>query len=172
MKSAPKLLALLAFSLIAGTSLQARAEEQPGYPVQYQIEARTIHATHSLRDLRGCAPMAEETIAPAVLFATGSAKLSPTATAEVKKVATLLKTPAYKGHHVVIGGYTDNKGKVAANQRLSYHRAVAVVKLLVKQGVPASMLTAQGYGQENSVANNGTAEGRALNRRVTFTLAK
>lgn len=171
MKLTTKLLSLLAIALIAGAT-SARAEEQANYPVQKQIEARQIHATHSLRGLHGGMAVAEESIAPAILFPTASDKLTAAATASVKKVAALLKSPAYKGQKILISGYTDNKGKDAANQRLSYHRAVTVVKQLVKLGVPASMLTAQGYGKENAVADNATPEGRALNRRVTFTIAK
>lgn len=170
MKLTSRIFTLLAFALVSGTAFAVRAEEQPGYPVQYQIEARTIHATHSLRNLHG-AMAAQETIAPAILFATGSDKLTANDKIAVKKVAALLKSPAYSGHHVLISGYTDNKGKDASNQRLSYHRAVTVAKALEKLGVPASQLTAQGFGKETPVATNATAEGRALNRRVTFTLA-
>jgi outer membrane protein OmpA-like peptidoglycan-associated protein len=168
MKLTSKVFTLLAFALISGTAFAVRAEEQPGYPVQVEIEARTIHTTHSLRNLHGM--MAQETIAPAMLFATASDKLTGADKIAVKKVAALLKSPAYSGHHVLISGYTDNKGKDASNQRLSYHRAVTVVKALEKLGVPASQLTAQGFGKENPAASNATAEGRALNRRVTFTL--
>jgi outer membrane protein OmpA-like peptidoglycan-associated protein len=169
MKLTSRAFTLLAFALISGTAFGARAEEQVGYPVQVQIEARQIHATHSLRNLHAVEEV-QETIAPAILFATGSDKLTPTALASVKKVAALLKSPAYKDHHILISGYTDSKGKDAANQRLSYHRAVKVVKQLVKLGVPAAQVTAQGFGKENPVATNATAAGRASNRRVTFTL--
>ena len=169
MKLTSKLFALVALAMIVGAT-SARAEQQPGYPVQAEIEARQIVATHSLKNLHCNMMASEESIAPAILFATASDKLSPAAQASVKKVAALLKSPAYKGQHVLVSGYTDNKGKDAANQRLSYHRAVMVVKQLVKDGVPASQLTAQGFGKENAVADNATAEGRALNRRVTFTL--
>jgi outer membrane protein OmpA-like peptidoglycan-associated protein len=168
MKLTSRVFTLLAFAFVSGAAFAARAEEQPGYPVQYEIEARTIHATHSLRCLH--AAMAQESIAPAILFPTASSKLTAADVKAVKKVAALLKSPAYQGHHVLVGGYTDNKGHDAANQRLSYHRAVTVLKQLVKDGVPASMLTAQGFGKENPVATNATAKGRALNRRVTFTL--
>ncbi len=171
MKFTTKILALLAVAVLMTAANAARAEEQAGFPVQAQIEARQIHATHSLRNIGSMvAAAAEESIAPAILFANGSDKLSPAASASVKKIAALLKTPAYKGHHVLISGYTDSKGKDAANQRLSYHRAVTVVKALEKLGVPASQLTAQGFGKENPVADNATVKGRALNRRVTFTL--
>jgi outer membrane protein OmpA-like peptidoglycan-associated protein len=173
MKVSPKVFALLALALITGGTTGARAEEQPGFPVQVEIEARQIHATHSLRDLH-CGHATEtgvaESIAPALLFDTASDKLTPAAKTSIKKVAALLKTPAYQNRHVLVSGYTDNKGKVAANQRLSYHRAVMVVKELVKNGVPASQLTAQGFGKENPVATNATRAGRALNRRVTFTV--
>jgi len=173
MKSATKLFAILSFALLVGAVTDARAEEQAGFPVQVQIEARQIHATHSLRNIHCCHNVVddEEGIAPAVLFPTASDKLTPVAAANVKHVAALLKSPAFKGKHVLVSGYTDNKGKDAANQRLSYHRAQMVVKQLVKLGVPASQLTAQGFGKENPVADNATAQGRALNRRVTFTLS-
>jgi outer membrane protein OmpA-like peptidoglycan-associated protein len=170
MKVTSKIFVLMALTLIAGLPFSARAEEQPGFPVQYEIEARTIHATHSLRNLNCCNMPVAQDIAPAVLFATASDKLTPAAKAEIKKVAALLKSPAYQGRHILISGFTDNKGKDASNQRLSYHRAVAVVKQLIKDGVPASELTAQGFGKESPVATNATAEGRALNRRVTFTV--
>ena len=172
MKLTSKLFALFTLALVMGASYSARAEEQTGYPVQVQIEARQIHPTHSLRNLHCCQmAVVEETVAPAILFPTASDKLTPEAKAAVKKVATLLKSPAYKGKKIMISGYTDNKGKDAANQRLSYHRAQMVVKMLVKHGVPASQLTAQGFGKENPVGDNSTPAGRAANRRVTFTVA-
>lgn len=170
MKFNSRLLATLAVALIMGISFTARAEVQPGYPVQYEIEARQVVATHRL-NVACCDPMqADESIAPPVLFANGSDKLTSGAKVAVKKVAAMLKSPAYKGKHVLVSGYTDNKGKDAANQRLSYHRAVNVVKQLVKDGVPSSQLTAQGFGKENPAGDNATAAGRAQNRRVTFTL--
>ena len=170
MKSTTRLLSLLAIALIAGAASSARAGENCAYPAQANIETRQIHTWHSLRNMTQPVVL-EETIAQPVLFATASDKLTPTAAEQVRKVATLLKTPAYKGHHVLISGYTDHVGKEASNQRLSYHRAVTVVKQLERDGVPASMLTAQGFGEESPVADNSTSEGRALNRRVTFTLA-
>lgn len=67
-----------------------------------------------------------------------------------------------------IAGYTDNTGNAAANQQLSEQRATAVRNYLVSKGVEESALTAKGYGQENPVADNATAEGRAKNRRIEF----
>jgi len=67
---------------------------------------------------------------------------------------------------VRVDGHTDSIGTDAYNQGLSERRANAVLNHLVDRGVPASRLTATGYGESQPVASNDTAEGRALNRRV------
>ena len=68
---------------------------------------------------------------------------------------------------VEIRGYTDSVGKPAYNQSLSERRANAVKDYLEAHGVAPGILTAQGFGQENPLASNSTAKGRAENRRVT-----
>ncbi len=65
-----------------------------------------------------------------------------------------------------VEGHTDNQGNAAANQGLSEKRAQAVVVWLTAHGVAAARLTAKGFGQTKPVAENGTEEGRAKNRRV------
>ena len=67
---------------------------------------------------------------------------------------------------VKVDGYTDSIGTDAYNQGLSERRANAVMSHLIDRGVPASRLTATGYGESDPIASNETAEGRALNRRV------
>jgi outer membrane protein OmpA-like peptidoglycan-associated protein len=67
---------------------------------------------------------------------------------------------------VEVGGYTDDKGSSAYNQRLSLARARAVRAYLIQRGIPADQLTAAGYGESRPVASNATEEGRAQNRRV------
>ncbi len=76
--------------------------------------------------------------------------------------------PANK--HVRVEGYSDNLGSPEYNLDLSYRRARSVVEYLVAQHVARSRLQYVGYGQRNSVAPNDTPEGRALNRRVEFTI--
>lgn len=67
----------------------------------------------------------------------------------------------------VVEGHTDSIGTDAYNQGLSERRANAVRDVLVNQyGVSGSRVSAVGYGESRPVADNATAEGRAINRRV------
>src|SRR5690606_23886654 len=61
-------------------------------------------------------------------------------------------------------------GTDAINVPLSQRRAGAVTQYLAGQGVAADRLMAQGRGAANPVGDNGTAQGRALNRRVELFL--
>ena len=72
------------------------------------------------------------------------------------------------GLSVEIGGHTDDVGSEADNLRLSESRAKAVRDYLILQGVPASGISSKGYGESRPRADNGTAEGRARNRRTEF----
>lgn len=67
---------------------------------------------------------------------------------------------------VVITGHTDGSGDASFNQRLSEQRAEAVKTELVKNGANPDKITTKGYGESNPIADNGTREGRAKNRRV------
>ena len=76
------------------------------------------------------------------------------------------------GSRWVISGHTDNKGSVVRNQPLSESRAAAVVTWLAAHGVDRNRLQSQGFGASRPVADNSTAVGRALNRRVEVALAQ
>lgn len=67
---------------------------------------------------------------------------------------------------VEVAGHTDSTGSASINLRVSEQRAQAVVEYLVRRGVAEERLTAVGYGEAEPVADNGTREGRARNRRV------
>jgi OmpA-OmpF porin, OOP family len=69
---------------------------------------------------------------------------------------------------VELQGYTDSKGSVAYNMRLSRRRAESVRQYLIGDGVDPTQLTAHGYGPEHPVASNRTADGRSQNRRVVL----
>ena len=74
------------------------------------------------------------------------------------------------GRRVRVEGYSDNQGQERYNVDLSYRRARAVVEYLASKGVPRDRLEYAGYGSRQPVAPNDTADGRALNRRVEFTI--
>jgi len=99
-----------------------------------------------------------------LIFETGKATLKPESQEQLKNIAEILK--AYSKVTIKIGGYTDNTGDPQANLRLSQQRADAVMADLVKLGVEAGRLKAEGYGQEHPIADNSTEEGRAKNRRI------
>lgn len=65
-----------------------------------------------------------------------------------------------------IAGHTDNVGNDASNLKLSQDRAQAVVNYLVKKGIAAERLEANGYGEQAPIASNETEEGRQENRRT------
>ena len=70
-----------------------------------------------------------------------------------------------------VGGYTDNVGGDAMNQKLSENRAGSVRDYLVQEGVSTSSVTAQGYGNSLPVASNNNAAGRQQNRRVELLVS-
>lgn len=72
----------------------------------------------------------------------------------------------------IINGYTDNSGNEKSNLELSGKRANAVQRYLIMKGVKADHLYADGHGSDDPIADNNTAEGRALNRRVEIIPVK
>ena len=71
---------------------------------------------------------------------------------------------------VEVAGHTDNTGPEATNMKLSQARAEAVMVYFAQHGVDASRLVARGYGPSRPLADNGSDEGRAANRRVEFVI--
>jgi outer membrane protein OmpA-like peptidoglycan-associated protein len=103
-----------------------------------------------------------------IQFVTGSAKLTADAKANIKEGAKLLNSNDFKMLKIEIRGHTDNTGSSELNHTLSHKRAEAVLEELVKNGVSRDRMTAKGFGEDMPIADNNTAEGRALNRRVAF----
>jgi outer membrane protein OmpA-like peptidoglycan-associated protein len=79
---------------------------------------------------------------------------------------------AYPNAQIKIGGYTDNTGDPTANQTLSENRAKNVMDAIVAGGIDPSRLQSKGYGDQYPVADNGTPEGRAQNRRIALLVTQ
>ncbi len=101
-------------------------------------------------------------------FDTNSAKLRPDSAPALNAVLGLINSQP--SSHWIIAGHTDNQGSAALNQPLSEKRAASVVAWLQAHGVAVTLLAPQGFGASRPVADNGTANGRALNRRVEISL--
>ena len=71
---------------------------------------------------------------------------------------------------IEIEGHTDSEGIPERNQPLSERRAQSVVNFLVDEGVSADRIKAVGYGDTKPIAPNDTAENRAKNRRIEFSV--
>ena len=104
-----------------------------------------------------------------VLFDTGKYTLKPDTKIAMAKVSGILQ--AYPGLKVQVEGYTDSVGGDDYNQKLSENRASAVRDFLVSQGVSMNNISATGFGKNDPVADNGTAAGRAQNRRVNLVVS-
>lgn len=106
-----------------------------------------------------------------IAFQTGSAGFTTETSAELDKLLADLVVAS--GTMVEIHGHTDAAGSPDANMRLSEERAFAVKRWLEAKApasFPAGRVKVVAHGQQEPVASNGTAEGRAKNRRVVVVL--
>ncbi|MFY0645094.1 MAG: OmpA family protein [Bacteroidia bacterium] len=123
---------------------------------------------------KGCPAIEEEVVeqirlaAKGIFFETGKDAIKAESFENLDKLVEILNT--YPGAKVKIEGHTDDVGEDADNLLLSQNRADAVKRYMVTKGVEESRMTATGYGETQPIADNGSAEGRALNRRVDFKL--
>ncbi len=99
-----------------------------------------------------------------VFFAGGQAELKPEARGNLRSVLDFINR--YPGHTVYIEGHTDDRGADENNLALSKRRAESVRAALVELGADGGKLRARGLGEAAPMADNGSNEGRARNRRV------
>jgi OOP family OmpA-OmpF porin len=116
-------------------------------------------------DADGCPQKGSITL-EGVTFDYDSARLTPDSALALDDIAAGLKK--YPRLKVELQGHTDNKGPDAYNLSLSQKRADAVREYLLKTGIPATQMTAKGYGEGQPIADNTTDDGRSKNRRVVM----
>jgi len=113
-----------------------------------------------------------------VLFPPGSADLSASGAAEIRKLAATLKDlqakiPADIPWVLRVDGHADRQavhGKFASNWELSAERAINVVRLLAADGIPPNRLAAAGFGEFQPLDAGNTPAAYAKNRRIELRL--
>ncbi|WP_105254964.1 OmpA family protein [Pseudoalteromonas sp. T1lg75] len=109
----------------------------------------------------------------AMVFASASATVTHQAEAVIARIAQVL---APQRNYLRIRGYTDdqsiNNELFSSNWQLSAARAAAVVKQLQQEQIVPERMALEGYGQYSPFADNGTAQGRAKNRKVVIAISK
>jgi outer membrane protein W/outer membrane protein OmpA-like peptidoglycan-associated protein len=131
-----------------GDGVCDEADKCPGTPAGTKV------------DSVGC-PM-EQTLK--LLFDFDSAELRPESITELERVVTFMGDVPFA--KAMVEGHTDSVGTEAYNQALSDRRAKAVFDYLTSRGVDPARLSSIGHGELKPIADNATAEGRQLNRRV------
>lgn len=105
-----------------------------------------------------------------VTFASGKSDITPESAVILEQALKTLQT--YGDIIVEIRGYTDNVGRKSSNIKLSQKRADSVRNWLVEKGIDGSRIRAIGFGPENPIVPNDTAENKRKNRRIEFVRVK
>lgn len=104
-----------------------------------------------------------------VLFDTGKFNLRSEAREKLAKLSGIVL--AHPGLQLEVEGHTDSVGSDDLNQKLSEQRATAVQTYLIGQSLDREAVSAKGFGKTQPVADNATASGRQLNRRVEIIVS-
>ena len=102
-------------------------------------------------------------------FTSGSATLSKSANQQIIEIAGALQSKTLIDEKIMITGHTDNIGSTKSNLELSQKRALSVEQALIDLGVDNFRLSSRGRGENEPLADNQSAAGRARNRRVTLS---
>lgn len=138
-----------------------------------KLEAERDQAMEQVKEFALVAETARGTVITLggeLLFRSDDSVLLPTAKEKLDQVATALQQ-VDANQNVVIEGHADSRGSGGYNQELSSRRAEAVRAYLASRGVPPERLLSLGKGEDEPVASNASAEGRANNRRVEIVIS-
>jgi outer membrane protein OmpA-like peptidoglycan-associated protein len=155
-------------------ALQGQAMQNQTEQLATERQARVVaekSAAKATADLAQFASVKQDprgmviTLSDGVLFLSSRSDLLAAAQLKLNSVADAL-TQQDPESKMVVEGHTDSQGGTSYNQGLSERRAQSVRDYLVSRGIAADRVSSQGFGSSRSVATNGSAEGRANNRRV------
>ena len=174
----PALHAALAGALLASTALFGIASAQTNPSAQQIINqlkpsGTLSDTTHGIKPLPPAAATASPTQAAApstnldIDFSSGSATLTPEATAALDQLGKALTNSALAAYNFKIVGHTDTVGDPATNQTLSKQRAAAVKSYLeTKFGVADTRLQSVGVGESDLLVQTPPDTPNQSNRRV------
>ncbi|MFN3853664.1 MAG: OmpA family protein [Phreatobacter sp.] len=114
-----------------------------------------------------CSPRIAEVMAGGgIVFQFGRESLRPDSLQRLRRIAEILKECPQTAF--VIEGHTDSDGNPDQNRDLSERRAAAVVSVLIREGIAAARLSAEGLGQTRPLVPNDSPANKARNRRIEF----
>jgi len=153
-----------------GDGVPDSRDKCPGTPKGVQVDANGCPPAPPAAVVEEVVVKEETIVIRDVHFQFDSAKLTAADKTKLDTIATRLKKEAPSAQ-LRVSGHTDSVGKDAYNQKLSEKRARSVTDYLISAGVPRSnFVSVTGAGESHPVADNKTAEGRALNRRVEIQI--
>ncbi|MET3459195.1 MULTISPECIES: OmpA family protein [Pseudomonas] len=154
-----------------GDGVPDSRDKCPGTPKGVQVDADGCPPPAPVPMVEEAVVVKEETIVIRdVHFEFNKATLTPADKDVLSTVATRLKQETSTAQ-LSVTGHTDSVGSDAYNKKLSQKRADSVVQYLVQNGVPrASFVSVSGAGESQPVADNKTADGRAMNRRTEIRI--
>ncbi len=138
------------------------------YMEKQEADLNQQFAASDAASIRRDADVLAVTFKSDMLFDSGSAALKSGAYQEINRVAQVLVK--YPETRIQVAGHTDADGTEAFNQDLSVRRAENVRNALVAQGVAAGRIRTLGFGETQPIADNTSAAGKQLNRRVVITI--
>lgn len=148
-------------------SLRNEAEVSSGVEVQYL--SRSVFVGPGTASVAAASPCAGVVRLSGIEFAFDRSQIT-----ENSKTVLRIAVDQLRGCpeiSVSISGYTDSTGSPEYNNGLSYRRAEAAKGYLIEQGISASRLETEAFGESDPIATNATAAGRAENRRVQLAPA-
>lgn len=156
--------------------MQAGATEELGESVEENLNNEGLMSGdyEGFIDMEISAQYVTLTLNGAILFDSGRAEIKGEAALFMDKLGSVLAR--YSDNNIEVKGYTDSVpvsagSRYADNMELSQARAYSVYKFLVKEkGMGEEKLECAGRGEQEPIASNDTAEGRALNRRVEIRI--
>ncbi|MCL4495231.1 MAG: OmpA family protein [Firmicutes bacterium] len=156
---------------LSGTRQEAASLNRLAQAIQQKINQSNLGSQVSVTStMRGV----EVSLNASLLFASGSARISPKAEALLRQLGTMLSSVP---NDIEVAGYTDSvpirTAKYPSNWQLSAQRAANVVYVLAHvSGIHPSRLSIAAFGHYHPIATNQTAYGRKLNRRVNILVLR